>query len=598
MQPTGTSSFHDNAHANIGASTTRNIKDDVSKDDRHVRRSTNPFASWMDPIDISLDPFRNDQPSDVSQSTDASQFPTFSFSLSSSPNITSSQPSNAIFNRTPISKPEVASIHSQSSQHQDNFTPPTQSPTTASAPSFSSSVSNNPFIHTSYQPPPTRQHEYSATQHYLSLEDHKLQEPESNSSRASTLVGSPMTTPSDSQRRSSWLSSSGQHTTSTRPPAASSSSSTSYQHEEQYLGAIASTFHLNRTGSKSVELNHYGPIYNSDGSLKTLGHDPVGPISAARTLGYNGRNHHTTRQQAHGKSWNNSSTWEPHVYVPMDDISLDNFTSTDSPTTEYPRNSRGQYSRGTATSKSEFGASTSASTVTLLAQTNTLTTSSSSATLFGGFISRSKSQSNFQKLADPEEPVIQHQTISMTSERKAYSKRPKPKQFGKKIGGQGGGGKGDGGNGDRRALFSNERTFINWIKFGIILGAMALTLSNFGSASSLAFYIGVSILVIAMSTLAYAAASFHRRDRSLTRRLNGALARKKAKRQRGAKSDEPTQDPSVLNPQEICYYDRYGPTILCVTLFIAYTINFYLSMTGGSATNKDGGLSFFNQEEE
>ncbi|KAG0249693.1 hypothetical protein BG011_009030 [Mortierella polycephala] len=598
MQPTDTASFQDNAHAYSGASVTRSVGDDVSKDDRHVRRSTNPFASWMDPIEISLDPFRNGQSSDVSQSSDPSQFPTFSFSLSSSLDTTSSQPSNASLNCTPIPKPAVASIHSRSHQHQDSFTPSTQSPTTATTPPFSSSASNNPFVHTPYQPPSTRQHEYSATQQYLSLGGHKLQEPEPNSSSASTLVGLPMTPPSDSQRRSSWLSSSGQHTTSTHPPTTSSSPSPSNQHEEQCSGAVASTFPLIRTGSKGAVLNRRGPFCNSDGSLETLGHDFVGPASAARTLGYSDRNYHTSGQQAHGKFLNNPSIWEPHVSVPMDDIPLESVTSTVSPATKNQRNGRGLYSRGTVTPKSEFDMSTNASTVTLLAQTNTLTASASSTTLFGGFLSKSKSHTNFQKLAEPEELVIQHQTISMISEGKTYSKRPKQKQFGKKKGGQGGGGKGDGGNGDRRAMFANERTFINWIKFGILLGTMALTLSNFGTTDSLAFYIGFSILVIAMSALAYAATSFHRRDRSLTRRLNGALARKKAKRQQGARDDEPSLDPSVLNPQEICYYDRLGPTILCVILFFAYTINFYLSITGGADMNKGGGLSYFHPEDE
>ncbi|KAF9288422.1 hypothetical protein BGZ68_000298 [Mortierella alpina] len=230
-----------------------------------------------------------------------------------------------------------------------------------------------------------------------------------------------------------------------------------------------------------------------------------------------------------------------------------------------------------------MGRSSNTSMVTLLAQTNTASTNSSSSTLFGGFLSKSKNNSSFQKLSDlePQESQrqLQHQTISAAgSEGKTYSQRPKPKQFGKKKGGQG---KGSGGNKSREALFSNERTFIQWIKFGILLGTMALTLCNFGALDSLAFYIGASVLMVAMSSLAYAAFIFHVRDRALSRRLKSALAKKQAESPSvgGVKGAKSSPDSAIAQPRETCYYDRLGPTLLCSVLLFAYSINFYRNAT-------------------
>ncbi|KAG0372147.1 hypothetical protein BGX24_000671 [Mortierella sp. AD032] len=219
------------------------------------------------------------------------------------------------------------------------------------------------------------------------------------------------------------------------------------------------------------------------------------------------------------------------------------------------------------------------------------------------FMSRSKSHSSFKKLDDSQEDLVQHQqqhqTVTMSVTGKAYTARPKDKRFGKKAGGGGGkgGGGGDGGNSDRKALFSNERTLVHWIKFGILLGAMALTLCNFGRIGSLAFYIGSSLLLVAMTTLGYACLMFHYRDRSLGRRLNAALAKKKAKRNKKGGPCAETVDPSMLNAKEVCYYDRKGPTIVCCLLIFACSINFYLSLAYGSTMNGGGGLSYFHVNE-
>ncbi|KAF8949088.1 hypothetical protein BGZ47_011316 [Haplosporangium gracile] len=361
-------------------------------------------------------------------------------------------------------------------------------------------------------------------------------------------------------------------------------------------GNVASTYRLGAFGSKRKPPSNSKDDHDFTSS--------VGPASAARTLGYHDQSGGGAAQfSPHHKQQQSGPGWEPHVSVFMDEISLDSFVPSDTPPKQ--SNHGGIYNKGCsrdgrASPASDFGRSSNTSIVTLLAQTNTMTTNSSSATLFGGFMTKSKSRNSFKKLNDSQEDLIeaQHQTITMSAGGKAYSKRPKDKKFGKKGGG-GGGGKGgnggDGGNSDRKALFSNERTLVHWIKFGVLLGTMALTLCNFGRAGSLAFYIGSSILLVAMVTLGYAVLTFHYRDRSLSQRLKVAMAKKKAKRDKKGGAD--AVDPLTLIAKEVCYYDRKGPTIICCILIFACSINFYLSMAYGSTMNGNGGLSYFHVNE-
>ncbi|KAF9437860.1 hypothetical protein BGZ76_010876 [Entomortierella beljakovae] len=70
---------------------------------------------------------------------------------------------------------------------------------------------------------------------------------------------------------------------------------------------------------------------------------------------------------------------------------------------------------------------------------------------------------------------------------------------------------------DSKAFFSNERTYMHWIKFGLLLGSMALTLLNFGGTDSLTgkksegVHVGLVLVVVAMSTLVYGTVLFHKR---------------------------------------------------------------------------------------
>ncbi|KAG0207212.1 hypothetical protein BGX33_006946 [Mortierella sp. NVP41] len=493
---------------------------------------------------------------------------------------------------------------------------PAAGASSSSSLAFSNTSTHSPTLpYTPYQPPPIRPEGPTPTlsqQGSLALRDSRLLEPEPVSPSASTLVGSPMTPHDNGKRRFSWVGSNGGGGGDQSLSANSSAAGSPEDLTRSGGGNVASTYRLGAFGNKRKSLTHSKSDQDFSSSSSS-----VGPASAARTLGYHDHNSGGAAQYSHyhhlhGHNQQQSGHhpgWEPHVSVMMDEISLESFVPSDSP----PKKNQhhiGLYNKGRhgggdgrASPANEFGRSSNTSMVTLLAQTNTMTTNSSSTTLFGGFKSKSKSRNSFKKLNDSQDDILetssqlqqqQHQTVTMSAEGKVYSKRPRDKKFGKKGGGGGKGGNGgDGGNSDRKALFSNERTLVQWIKFGILLGTMALTLCNFGRIGSFAFYIGTSMLVVAMTTLGYAATTFHLRDRSLSRRLKAAMARKKAKRDK--KSGEGAVDPSLLNAKEICYYDRKGPTIICCILIFACSINFYLSLAYGSTMNKDG-LSYFHVE--
>ncbi|KAF9913816.1 vacuolar transporter chaperone [Lobosporangium transversale] len=95
-----------------------------------------------------------------------------------------------------------------------------------------------------------------------------------------------------------------------------------------------------------------------------------------------------------------------------------------------------------------------------------------------------------------------------------------------------------------KVFFANERTFLNWLQFSVLLGSIALTLLNFGN--SVTRVSGAVLTVITLLAMIYALGIFHVR-------LSNILSTK-ANRQ---------------------FHDRVGPTILCIFLFGAYFLNFY-----------------------
>ncbi|KAG9067949.1 hypothetical protein KI688_011540 [Linnemannia hyalina] len=117
---------------------------------------------------------------------------------------------------------------------------------------------------------------------------------------------------------------------------------------------------------------------------------------------------------------------------------------------------------------------------------------------------------------------------------------------------------------DAKAFFSNERTYMHWIKFGLLLGSMALTLLSFGK--SMGMQVGLFLVLVAMSSLVYATTIFHLRDRWMKQfRL------------------------------DVLYYDRVGPSVLFMALFVAFATNVALTVFKlMSEDGSDDGHNFYN----
>lgn len=100
-----------------------------------------------------------------------------------------------------------------------------------------------------------------------------------------------------------------------------------------------------------------------------------------------------------------------------------------------------------------------------------------------------------------------------------------------------------------KVFFANERTFLSWLNFTVILGGLAVGLLNFGDRVG-RISAGLFTL-IAMATLVYALITFHWRASSI--------------RQRGQTGID----------------DRFGPTVLALALLAAVVVNFVLRIQEG-----------------
>src|SRR6266480_7806141 len=88
-----------------------------------------------------------------------------------------------------------------------------------------------------------------------------------------------------------------------------------------------------------------------------------------------------------------------------------------------------------------------------------------------------------------------------------------------------------------KVFFANERTFLSWLNFTVILGGLAVGLLNFGDKVG-QISAGLFTLV-AMAAMIYALFTFHWRAKSIRLRGQGG------------------------------FDDRWGPTVLAVALFAA-----------------------------
>ncbi|CAN6602077.1 vacuolar transporter chaperone complex subunit 1 [Trichomonascus vanleenenianus] len=101
-----------------------------------------------------------------------------------------------------------------------------------------------------------------------------------------------------------------------------------------------------------------------------------------------------------------------------------------------------------------------------------------------------------------------------------------------------------------KVFFANERTFLSWLNFTVVLGGLAIGLLNFGDRIG-RISAGLFTLV-AMCTMAYALVTYHWRAAAIRRRGSGP------------------------------YDDRFGPTMLCFFLLAAVVVNFVLRIRAGN----------------
>ncbi|KIO25021.1 hypothetical protein M407DRAFT_95319 [Tulasnella calospora MUT 4182] len=98
-----------------------------------------------------------------------------------------------------------------------------------------------------------------------------------------------------------------------------------------------------------------------------------------------------------------------------------------------------------------------------------------------------------------------------------------------------------------KVFFANERTFLSWLHFTVVLGGLAVGLLNFGD--KVGKISAAMFSVIALGIMMYALFVYHWRASAIRKRGTGP------------------------------YDDRLGPTLLCIALFIAIITNFILRFT-------------------
>jgi uncharacterized membrane protein YidH (DUF202 family) len=141
----------------------------------------------------------------------------------------------------------------------------------------------------------------------------------------------------------------------------------------------------------------------------------------------------------------------------------------------------------------------------------------------GQLICRRTERKCLASLLPIDETVSPHYLVSMSANQKriALPARVEPKVF-----------------------FANERTFLSWLNFTVILGSLGVGLLNFGDSVG---RISAGLFTfIAMLTMAYALVTYHWRAKAIRMRGSGP------------------------------YDDRFGPTMLCIFLLVAVVVNFVL----------------------
>lgn len=100
-----------------------------------------------------------------------------------------------------------------------------------------------------------------------------------------------------------------------------------------------------------------------------------------------------------------------------------------------------------------------------------------------------------------------------------------------------------------KVFFANERTFLSWLNFTVILGGLAVGLLNFGD--KVGKISAALFTAVAMLAMMYALFTFHWRAKSIRQRGQGG------------------------------FDDRLGPTVLALALLAAVIVNFVLRAVEG-----------------
>ncbi|KAI9246210.1 hypothetical protein BDA99DRAFT_447421 [Phascolomyces articulosus] len=108
-----------------------------------------------------------------------------------------------------------------------------------------------------------------------------------------------------------------------------------------------------------------------------------------------------------------------------------------------------------------------------------------------------------------------------------------------------------------KVFFANERTFLSWLNFTVILVGFAIGLFNFGAADdrisriSAIMFISTAILI-----MLYSLYKFHIRAYKIRKRFMISSSN------------------TTTNTAGLFYDDRVGPTCLCIILAIAMIVNY------------------------
>ncbi|KAH9077246.1 vacuolar transporter chaperone 1 [Lactarius deliciosus] len=102
-----------------------------------------------------------------------------------------------------------------------------------------------------------------------------------------------------------------------------------------------------------------------------------------------------------------------------------------------------------------------------------------------------------------------------------------------------------------KVSFANERTFLSWLHFTVVLGGLAVGLLNFGDKVG---KISAAVFSprLAVGIMGYALYTYHWRANSIRRGGRGP------------------------------FDDRLGPTLLCAALLVSVIVNFVLRFTQGN----------------